>query len=439
MKRILRSLAVVVLSTVTTLHGFAADSLSADASLEQTLAHAARHNAAVQAAEHRWRAAIEKVPQARGWPDPRLSYGYFLENVETRVGPQEHRIGVMQPLPWFGKLKAAGDVAGAEAAAALAELTATQLRVAREVKDAWFELAWLAEARRITRDNVELVRQLEAVAQTQFSAGGTLAGVTKAQVELGKLQDRVASFDDRVTPGRARLNALLNRDFDAPLPEPSLAVVRGHELPEVRELFAWQREANPLLEALTHRIEREQHAVRLARKQGRPEFGLGVDYVVTGEARMPGVADSGKDAVIAMFNVTIPLWRGKYKAAEAEAEARRDEAEAARQGRLNELEAALSTALFQHRDAERKINLYGATLLPQARGALNVARQGYETGNGGFLDLIDSQRVLLEFELEHQRALADREQALAAIEMLIGRELGGPAVAAPVDSNDPNH
>ena len=76
--------------------------------------------------------------------------------------------------------------------------------------------------------------------------------------------------------------------------------------------------------------------------------------------------------------------------------------------------------------AERKINLYGATLLPQARSALSVAQQSYETGKGDFLNLIDAQRALLEFELEEQRALADREQALALIELLVGRNLSQP-------------
>jgi outer membrane protein TolC len=395
-------------------------------SLEETLAFAQANNAAIRAADRRWQAAIQRVPQAKGWPDPRLNYGYFVESVETRVGPQEHRIGVMQPLPWFGKLKAAGDVASSEAAAALAELTSVQLQVAQVVKDVWFELAWLDEARRITGDNIELVRQLEGVAQTRFKAGGSLDGVTKAQVELGKLEDRLASFDDLRRPLQAQLNAVLNRPADAPVPTPSLPSNEEHPLPPISDLYQWQREANPMLRQLGERIVREERAGQLARKQGMPEFGLGLDYIVTGDARMPGVPDSGQDAAIAMFSVNIPLWRGKYRAAVAEAEARRAAAEAALEDQTNELRSRLRMAIYRHRDAERKINLYGATLLPQARSALSVAQQSYETGKGDFLNLIDAQRALLEFELEQQRALANREQALAGIELLVGRNLPQP-------------
>jgi outer membrane protein TolC len=179
-------------------------------------------------------------------------------------------------------------------------------------------------------------------------------------------------------------------------------------------------ELNPMLDQLAHRIRREEHASRLARKAGMPEFGLGVDYIVTGEARMPGVADGGKDAVVAMFTINLPLWRKKYESAVVEAEERRQAAESSRLDRANELAAGLKMAHYRFRDAERKINLYGATLLPQARGAMNVARRNYETGEGQFLDLIDAQRVQLDFELEYQRALVSREQAVAEIELLVG-------------------
>ena len=54
---------------------------------------------------------------------------------------------------------------------------------------------------------------------------------------------------------------------------------------------------------------------------------------------------------------------------------------------------------------------------------MNVAQENYESGSGSFLDLLDSQRVLLDLELERLRAIANREQAMGEIEMLVGREL----------------
>ena len=294
--------------------------------LPQLISFAETNNAALHAARLRWEAAGQRVAEARGWPDPRLTYGYFAEPVETRVGPQEHRIGVMQPLLWFGKLKAAGDVASQEAAAALANYEASRLTVVQQVRLTWVELYLLNRSLRITRENVDLLRQLEAVAQTQLRAGGSMSPVTKAQVELGKLQDRLSSLEELRTPLETRMTALLNLLQGTPLPPATQLPTRSTALPDDETLFDWQQQASPILEALEHAVEKEEHSIRLARKEGLPDFGAGVDYIVTGPARISGTPDSGKDAVIAMLSVDIPLWRSRYGASVREARARRDAA-----------------------------------------------------------------------------------------------------------------
>jgi len=96
-------------------------------------------------------------------------------------------------------------------------------------------------------------------------------------------------------------------------------------------------------------------------------------------------------------------------------------------------------ALFRLRDAERKINLYRDTLVPKANQSLRAVQQAFRTGKASFLDVIDSQRVLLEFELSYERALADHAQRLAELEMLVGKPLprrpsngaGGAAATQP--------
>jgi outer membrane protein TolC len=150
---------------------------------------------------------------------------------------------------------------------------------------------------------------------------------------------------------------------------------------------------------------------------------LGVGYVATGEALVPSTPDSGKDPLLATLSINIPIWRNRYRAGVREAAARREAARRNRVDRENELVSELQLALYDFRDAERKINLYRDTLLPQARSSLNVTEQSYQAGQGDFLDLIDAQRVLLEFQLAYERALASREQRLAQVEMLVGKEL----------------
>ncbi|UCE48268.1 MAG: TolC family protein, partial [Phycisphaerales bacterium] len=86
--------------------------------LSEYLRYAALNNAGLKAAFEQWKAAIEEVPQARSLPDPRFTYGHFIEEVETRVGPQRNRFGISQTFPWFGKIEARTRAAGASAEAA---------------------------------------------------------------------------------------------------------------------------------------------------------------------------------------------------------------------------------------------------------------------------------------------------------------------------------
>ena len=68
--------------------------------------YALYHSPAVEAAYQRWAAVSERLPQVRALPDPRLNFGFFLDEVETRTGPQQARFGVSQSFPWPGLLEA---------------------------------------------------------------------------------------------------------------------------------------------------------------------------------------------------------------------------------------------------------------------------------------------------------------------------------------------
>ncbi len=398
--------------------------LAKETRLADCLTYAALNNPGLEAAFNRWQAALEKIPQAKALPDPRVTYAYFIENVETRVGPQEQRVGLSQMFPWFGILDLRGDVAAEQAKAAYEQYESMKTKLLHQVKSAFYEYFYLSRAIATTEENMGLMKRIESVAQAKYKAGAPVAGVIKAQVELGKLDERVRSLKDLREPIAARLNAALGRRTDAPLPWPTDAPAHRADFVD-EDLFALLQMDNPELKGLAHAVAREEKAIRMARKAGYPDFMIGADYIQTGEAPNPDLADSGKDPVMATVAIDIPLWRGKYRAGVREASRRHKAAELARSDRGNLLDAALKMALYRFRDANRKIDLYGKTLAPQAAQSLNVTEEAYRAGSVDFLNLIDAERLLLEFQLAHERALVDREIAFAEIEMLVGRPLAG--------------
>lgn len=396
--------------------------ISESPELEDYLKYAALNNPGLEAAFNRWKAALERSPQVTSLPDPKLSYAYFIERVETRVGPQRHRVGLAQTFPCFGKLKLRGDLALAEARAQYEEFSASKLRLFYTVKDAYYELYYLARALDITKENMELIRRLEQVARSQYRVGGAQhADVIRAQVELGKLEDQLRTLRDLRQPITARLNAALGRPANADVPWPTQAPPEAIDATD-QQILAWMREANPELRALDAEIVKQQNAIQLARRNSFPDVTLGVDYIDTGSARTR-TSDSGKDPVAAMVSVNLPIWHRKYRAAEREARARKRAARGQREDRTNTLTAQVKLTLFKFRDAERKIGLYRDTLVPKAEGSLRATETAYRGGGMDFLNLIDAERMLLNFRLAYERALADHAQRLAEIEMLVGREL----------------
>mgnify|MGYP001222915214 CR=1 FL=1 len=77
-------------------------------------------------------------------------------------------------------------------------------------------------------------------------------------------------------------------------------------------------------------------------------------------------------------------------------------------------------ALYNLRDAERRIALYTDVLLPRARQSLASTEAAYRAGTVEFISLIDAYRLPLEFELALARAQADRAQRLAEVEAIVG-------------------
>ncbi len=396
--------------------------LDESSTIEDYLQYAALNNPGLEAAFLRWQAAVEGTNRAGTLPDPRFTYGYFIREVETRVGPQRHKFGLAQQFPWYGTRQLRKDVAARSADAEYRYYEVAKLELFRRVKLAWYEFAYLARTVEITEENVQLMTYFERVARARYKVGSANhADIIKAQVELGQLEDQLISHRDRLRPAAARLNSELNREARAELPWPGSLEAEPVVLDE--EALNAAIDDAPRLKAIEQTAEGQRVAAELAHKGLYPALTFSLDYLETGTALDPTTPDSGKDPILAMVSLNIPLWPESSRAAQREAEARRNAALLQRAEEENRMAARLEETLFQFRDAERKIDLYANSLLPKARQSLEVTQKAYSAEKADFMDLIDAQRTLLRFRLSRERALADRAVKLAEIEEIVGGEL----------------
>lgn len=392
--------------------------------LRDYLTYAALHSPELKSAFSAWKAALEKVPQLRALPDPRFTYRNYIEAVETRVGPQRNAYEISQTFPWLGKLELRGGIAAEQAKAAFHRFEAARLKLFYRIHKAYDEYYYLRRAIRNTEQNVELLNQIESIARRRYAVGAdSHPDVIRAQVEQGRLADRLRTLQKLRGPTMARLNAALDRRANAPLPWPT-------EIPRPRsdfsdeQLLAWAAEANPEVRALDREIAAREFGIELARKEYFPDVTVGVNVIDTGPARgAMSVSDSGKNPIIAMVSLNIPIWWDKISAGVREARWRHLRAVSDKAALLNNLSADVAMALFEFQDSGRKVNLYRDTLIPKAEQALQATQTAYAGGKAGFQDYLDAQRVLLEFQLSYDRSQADRAHRMAELEMLVGRAL----------------
>ena len=422
-----------------------ADVFPAQPGLQDYLDWSAAHSPRLAGQAARAKALRAQAARAGALPGLKLAWGEMLVPVETRVGPQERVFSLSQSLPWFGTLGAREAGLAAEAAAADETLREQQWQVAHEVRATWYELAFLSRQAEIVARNLGLARQTEAHARTRYETGEVSYGaVLEAQMEIGRLEARLTGIRDRTIPVTARLNTAAGLAPGTPTPEgPDLpADLVDAILPAQAALQTALRLGNPSLASLRHMEESRRQGVVAAGKSSYPDLTIGLDYIMTGEAAMPDVTDSGKDPVIARVAVNIPLWGGQAGAEQKASVGMLRAASAGLSDTRLQLEAGLENILYAWREAGRNVELYGTTLLPRSGQNLQVVTASYESGQADFARLLAARQSHLGLELALLRARTDRVLALNDLGALLGvtpEDLARgilPGVAAPVRESE---
>lgn len=390
--------------------------------LQDYVHYAQLYNANIEAALWDWKAAIDDVKTARSWSDPHVALGHFVRSIETRDGPQQQRFSVSQAIPWPSELDARGIVALAAVHAERWRYEERRADVAVRVIEAYLDCYYLERAIEITEGSMQLVEYVEEVLRMRYRSGEQEHGdLMSVQVELGRMEDQLSSLRDERMPAASLLNSLIGRPYDAAVAALDTPVVAQLE---TDSLHVWALRHSPHIQMLRAALRQAQGGLELSEKERYPDLTVGVDYVRTGERAVA----SGRDPLVVMATVKLPVWRDKYRGREDAAISRYQAARSALLGGERELLAELEGALFGRRESMRKMALYGGDLLAKAEQAFSVTQQSFTAGRSGFLELMSAQRTLLEFQLAHERASVERMRHEARIQRLAGQRMPSRSV-----------
>lgn len=458
-------------------------STSFSQSLDEYLKVAAENNPELKAYFNEYLASLEKVPQVGALPDPELTMGFFFQPMERFMGNQQADIQLMQMFPWFGMLKTQKDEASKMALAQYEVFQDAKYRLFYQVKNTWYQLYRLEEEIRITEENLEILKQYERLALIRFqsadigtgsgpsnmqqatsmnsgsstssasSMGGMSGGMTsgtsgkssskggssmgtsssmngggsgmsdvlRVRIQIKELENTLALLKDSRLPLQAEFNQLLNREYDHlvtisdTLAETSVPFERMAILDSISQ-------KNPMLKMLDAEAEAYEAQKKMAKLEGRPMLGAGINYIPFSPRIEDGMPMGGDDMVMPMVRLTIPIYRKKYNAMQKEAELKQTAVQQRRKNTVNLLSTQWSNAMRDLDDATRRTDLYrGQTDL--ARQTLNLLMTSYATDGKDFEEVLRIQQQLLDYQLSLITAIADQHTTIATLEKLAATEL----------------
>ncbi len=400
----------------------ASNDIKPNASCEDYVRLALARNPTIRSAEAKVQGLAERIPQVTSLEDPMLEVTPLGQMAETAAGMVGLMAEVSQKLPFPGKLKARGRLAGTDVAMARQDLEQTKLGVISDTRQAYWTYYFSLRAIEVTQQSRELLAQLRQAAESRYKANlATQQDVLRASVELSDLDNELITLEQRRTTAVAMLNSLLDRPVTAPLPAPGAQSVDQITL-DLDILLKQAATANPELAKINARIEGERQRLKLAKLDRWPDLTVGLTYNTVDREGSP-MATSGKDQWWVSFGINVPIWEGKLRAGEREAYRGMQEG-------IAELTAAHNRVAFRVQDAatkaqtqQRLVVLFRDVIVPQAQQAVDASSSGYQAGNVDFLTLVDNWRKLLNFQLMYHQSLAEMEKSYAQLEQEIAHDL----------------
>jgi outer membrane protein, heavy metal efflux system len=388
--------------------------------LDEVVRTALARNPGVQSAAHTVAAQRAKVKQASALPDPNFGVGWMgnIQPFSVQTGdPSSYRsVSAMQMLPFPGKRSLRGQIASKEADATQWDAEAVRRRVTADVKAAYYDYWYYDKAIRTTQQNRDLLTKLSQIAEARYRVGkGMQADVLRSQVEVSMLLQKLTTLEQQRATAQARLNALMARDPETPLP-PAADIPKASPLNySLEELYKLARQNDTEYQRMQKMVERSQLAASLARKDYLPDLSVG--YMYQQRPLMP-------DMNGLTFTVNIPVfYKSKQREEVRQATEEGLSATSARDNRQNELYFDLKQNYLAAKASENLLKLYSQGVVPQSSLALEASMSAYQVGNVDFLTVMGNFTTVLNYQTDYYREMANYQTALARMEALIGTDL----------------
>ncbi|MBI4929219.1 MAG: TolC family protein [Bacteroidetes bacterium] len=392
--------------------------------LNAYLKTASENNPALKSAFSEYRAALEKLPQAKALPDPNLMFQYFTTPLYLEMGKERFTLSASQTFPWFGQLKAQEQAAAEMAKSKYESFINERNKLFKEVKEVYFKLYVQHKSVQLSNENLELLRSMRELAKIKFETGkGSFVNVLRSDMEIAELENKLAYLKDSELPLRAELEKFLNTKISTSLVFPD--TLWKDSLPDAKTVLMDSIAAhNPSLKQIDYDIASWEKQMEAAKKTGYPSFTIGATYMnMSKRIETNGhIHNNGKDMyMFPEIGVMIPLNRKKYNAMVNEAKYNSESSTYEKVNRSNELNSELETGYRDYLDAQRRMILY-TRLYNLAKNARELLLSTFSAAGTDFEEVLRMQQEELMYALELEDARAMLNASVATINYLTGKQ-----------------
>lgn len=386
--------------------------------LPELLETARNNNLELKALDQDYKAAMEKGPQLSQLPDPEIGVGGFIAPVETRLGAQRARLSASQMFPWFGTLSAKEEVAVANARALYERLGSTVLELAYQLKSAYYQLYEIRKSQSILERNIDLLKALRQLTLVKVETGkGSAADVLQVDLKIQELEQELLILTQQSGKPQLEINQLLSR--------PPNEVVEVQDslgfayLPYDKDtLLQHIRQNHPMLRMFALQQEASRKVIALNELEGKPSFGLGMDYILVTPRTDAEPLNNGRDIFQLSAKVSIPLWREKYNAKEREENLKIAALENRKSDAESRFLAMIEKAFLDYETARLRQELY-VRQTETTKAAIQILQTGYSNTGNNFDELLRLEMELVNYQLKTLKAIVQSQVARAAIERYI--------------------
>ena len=393
-------------------------------SLAVYIAEAIRNNPALMSEYQAYQAQMANAQGTGFLSDPQLSVGLFPQAMHHVNGKQLATITIMQMFPWFGTLKAGREQIEYKAQEAYQKFREKSLSTAFNVEKQWYSILATQEKVKAVKRKRALLNDIKKVAiylYKNYTAGRDtkMSDQLRLDAEEERLKEQTESLETQLTLQKQQFNITLHRQPNAALSLPDSIPLR--QMPT----FNWTEieRNNPKLAQYSAMQKAFKSQEEQARAKGMPMIGVGLQYMLNGKVDMPMMPNmNGKDMVMPMVSVTIPIYRKKITSAIHSAQLMERSAAYNYQSQLDALQSTYLSIEQRADDIKRKLKLYESEVSLLNR-TLELMQKEYATGAASLTDILQTTRESIDYDLLKAEANAQYNTITAEAIQLIARDV----------------